>query len=58
MLEQVVQVKSSELAILQSKLEAMIASQETTHNDTEQPKPPMILGDSNCRDIQAHHDMD
>ena len=54
-LEQVAQEKSSELATLQSKLEAMEASQETTENEPEQPKPPIIIfGDSNCRDIQAH----
>ena len=41
--------------MLQSKLEAMEASQETTENEPEQPNPPIIiLGDANCRDIHAH----
>ena len=54
-LEQVAQEKTNELTKLQSRLNELEAKLQDDSESPETHKPPIILlGDSNCRDIQGH----
>ena len=54
-LEQVAQEKSERIVELETKITQLENQNETSMEEEQAPaKPTVILGDSNCRDVQAH----
>ena len=54
-LEQVAQEKSERIVELETKITRLENQNETSMEEEQAPaKPTAILGDSNCRDVQAH----
>ena len=53
-LEQVANEKTQEISRLQNKLERMENRQEDQSQPPEEKPPVILIGDSNCRDIQGH----